>query len=400
MRIAYYSPLPPERTGIAEYSELLLPELGRRVEIAVVARGNKDPRADTAVYHIGNNPEAHAWIVDALRRRSGVVVLHDFVLHHLVAGMTLGRGDWQGYLNAMEREEGLVGRLLAQALLEGRLPPLWETRPEDFPLAGEVLDRATGLIVHSRYVEERVRGAGYDGPLWRIPHPAWTPPEVEPERVGGAPLVGCFGNLNPSKRLPELLAAFSALRGRHPDARLLLVGGVSARYELPPLSDGVERIDYVDEPRLWALMRACDVHVSLRFPTMGETSGSAVRSLSLGKPLVVSDIGWFTELPGDVALKVPLDEREVDVLAGALELAAEHAPTLGAAARAYAERELDVARVAERYVEALETAAGGDAVADAVVREVAEAAAAVGIAPDDPQAAEIARRLAEAGIAP
>ena len=44
-------------------------------------------------------------------------------------------------------------------------------------------------------------------------------------------------------------------------------------------------------------MGACDVHVSLRSPTMGETSGTAIRALALGKPLVVSDVGWFAELP-------------------------------------------------------------------------------------------------------
>ena len=58
-------------------------------------------------------------------------------------------------------------------------------------------------------------------------------------------------------------------------------------------------------------MAACDACVSLRSPTMGETSGTAIRALSLGKPLVVSDVGWFSELPDDVALKVPVDEDEV-----------------------------------------------------------------------------------------
>jgi len=53
---------------------------------------------------------------------------------------------------------------------------------------------------------------------------------------------------------------------------------------------------------------------------MGETSGSVIRALSLGRPLVVSDLGWFSELPNDVALKVPVDEDEIPALATALEL--------------------------------------------------------------------------------
>ncbi len=173
MRVAYYSPLPPSRSGIADYSALLLPALAERIDVAVARPGRfrREPKADVRLYHVGNDAEAHGWIVDALRRRPGVVVLHDFVLHHLVVGLTFARGDAAGYLAAMEREAGLVGRLLAYAVLDNKLPPLWETRPEDFPLAGEVLDHATGLIVHSRYVEERAREAGLPRPDRADPAP-------------------------------------------------------------------------------------------------------------------------------------------------------------------------------------------------------------------------------------
>ncbi|MFN2469303.1 MAG: glycosyltransferase [Gaiellaceae bacterium] len=409
MKVAYHSPLPPSRSGIADYSALLLPALGRRVEIAIARPGRfrRTPRADVALYHVGNDPEAHGWIVEALERRPGVVVLHELVLHHLVSGLTLARGDAAGYLDALERGHGLVGRLLGYAVLDNRIPPLWETRPEDFPLAGRILERATGLIVHSRYVERGARTAGFEGRIWRIAHPAWPAPAVAPADVTGAPLFGCFGHLNASKRIPQLLRAFAALRRRRPEARLLLVGQTAPRFDLGrrlaqlELGDAVVREPYVDESRLWSLMAACDVCVSLRAPTMGETSGTAIRALSLGKPLVVSDVGWFSELPDAAALKVPVDEREPEALEGALELLAGSAETraaMAAAARAAAVREHDLERVAEAYVAALEEAAGGAAVAADVVRDVATAAAEVGIAADDPEASELGRRLSEAGL--
>ena len=72
---------------------------------------------------------------------AGVVVLHDFVIHHLVAGLTIGRKDGHGYLAAMERDAGIPGRLLAHGVLDGRVPPPWETSPAEFPLVGEVLAR-------------------------------------------------------------------------------------------------------------------------------------------------------------------------------------------------------------------------------------------------------------------
>jgi glycosyltransferase involved in cell wall biosynthesis len=218
--------------------------------------------------------------------------------------------------------------------------------------------------------------------------------------VAGEPLIGCFGFLNMNKRIPQLLEAFASFRRGRPGARLLLVGAAGERFDVGRrlerlgLSEGVELLDYVPEERMWSLMAACDVLVNLRYPTMGETSGSVIRALTLGKPLVVSDVGWFAELPDDAVLKVPVDEHEVEVIEAALGVGADHGPALGAAARAYIEREHDLDHVADAYVAALEVAAGGDAVDDAVLWRIAEAAADVGI--EDP--AELARAARESGI--
>ncbi len=414
MKVAYFSPMPPERTGIADYSALLVPALQQRIEVEVARRGSKRPPrgADLCVYHVGNNPEAHGWIVGSLRRTPGLVVLHDFVLHHLVAGLTIGRRDGHGYLDAMEREGGVVGRLLAHGVLDKRIPPLWESRPEDFPLSGEVLGTATALVVHSAYVRSRARHAGYERDVTVIPHPAFPVPVFPRASVTGDPLVGAFGNVNASKRVPQLLEAFAVLRRSRPGARLLLVGAVSPGFDLDRRlqrlgidGEGIVREGWVEEQRLWSLMAACDVHVNLRSPTMGETSGTAIRALSLGKPLVVSDAGWFGELPDGVALKVPVGEaaaaEEVPTLAAALKLLADRPDVriaMGRAALELAAREHDLGRVADLYVAAFERAAGGAAVDDAVLREVSEAAAGIGVAPGSPEAHEIARRLAEVDL--
>jgi glycosyltransferase involved in cell wall biosynthesis len=205
--------------------------------------------------------------------------------------------------------------------------------------------------------------------------------------------------------VPHLLEAFTRVRRRHPGARLLLVGAVSPGFDLVRRlqrlgldAEGVVREGRVDEGRLWSLMAACDACINLRAPTMGETSGTAIRALTLGKPLLVSDVGWFAELPADVALKAAPDEHEADTLEAGLELLASRPDvraSMGAAAATLARREHDLGRVADRYAAALELAAGGGAVADAVLREVSAAAATVGIEPDSPEATELARRLAE-----
>ena len=59
---------------------------------------------------------------------------------------------------------------------------------------------------------------------------------------------------------------------------------------------------------------ACDIVLNLRFPTVGESSGTLLRSLGLGKAVMVSDLGSFAEFPDDVCLKVPVGEGEEDLI--------------------------------------------------------------------------------------
>jgi glycosyltransferase involved in cell wall biosynthesis len=130
---------------------------------------------------------------------------------------------------------------------------------------------------------------------------------------------------------------------------------------------------------------------------MGETSGSVIRALSLSKPLVVSDVGWFAELPDEVALKIAPDEHEVEHLLAALQLLVRDEATrtaMGAAALALARGEHALDFVAERYTAALEEAAGGEVVRTAVLEDVAQAAADVGAT----DTAELAERLDEVGL--
>jgi glycosyltransferase involved in cell wall biosynthesis len=354
VRVAYYSPLPPSRSGIADYSALLLPALQERMDVVVARPGRfrRTPKADVHLYHVGNDPVEHGWIVEALERRPGVVVLHEFVLHHLVSGITLARGDLEGYCAALEREAGAEGRDLGLAVQQGRIEPLWETRPQEFPLAHGVLDAATGLIVHSRYVEGLARDAGYERPIRQVPLPAWPVPSIGAASIGGDPVIGCFGHVNESKRIPQLYSAFAQFRRRRPEARLLLVGSWSPRLPSMPPPPGVLLKDYVPESELWSLLASCDAVVSLRWPTMGETSAAAVRALSFGKPLIVSDVGAFRELPDEVAIKVPVGDGEIDALVEAMRRAAGNREMSEAASRVAA-TEHDLDRTADLYAEAL-----------------------------------------------
>jgi hypothetical protein len=135
---------------------------------------------------------------------------------------------------------------------------------------------------------------------------------------------------------------------------------------------------------------------------MGETSGMAIRALSLGKPLVVSDVGWFSELPDSVAAKVPVDDFEVETLTAVLELLmsdTELRMRMGGAASEYVRRKHDLGHTADLYMAALEEAVGGPAVRAAVLKELATAAHEVAIGMNDPEVAVIAARYRELDLA-
>ena len=362
--------MPPEASGIADYSALLLPALRRHVDVDgrearnEAAASRCRPLLFTISATIRMRTAGSSMRCGARRGSSSCTTSSSTTSSR---GSRSAAATATAYLDAMEREHGVVGRLLGHGVLDKRLPPLWEARPEEFPLAGEVLALATGLIVHSRYVDERARAAGFErpdresaasrrGPIRRSRRP----------RSRATPLFGAFGNVNASKRVPQLLEAFARVRAEHPGARLLLVGATSPGFDLERRlqrlgldGDGIVREGYVDEPRLWALMAACDVHVNLRSPTMGETSGTAIRgadarasrsssSTSAGSPSCRTS----------VALKVPVGDSEVDDLAAALRLLAERAGCPGGDGRAprgcSAGSEHDLERVAELQAAAFE----------------------------------------------
>src|SRR5262249_29524874 len=153
------------------------------------------------------------------------------------------------------------------------------------------------------------------------------------------------------------------------------------------LGDAVVSEGYVEDGRLWSLLAACDVVVSLRAPTMGETSAAALQALALGKPLIVSDLGWFSELPDGVVRHVPVGGPEIDVLADTLEeLTGDERLqcALGEAAVEYVHAQHDLEGVAEQYLAALEWAVGGDSVTNSFLAEIAQAAAEVEIGADSP----------------
>ena len=100
MRVAFFSPLPPTKSGIADYSAALLPSLEQLANVTVFsdsAAGFDPSKFDLCLYQIGNNPY-HTIAYETALKHPGVVVMHESNLHHLMTDLTIRRGDWDAYL--------------------------------------------------------------------------------------------------------------------------------------------------------------------------------------------------------------------------------------------------------------------------------------------------------------
>jgi glycosyltransferase involved in cell wall biosynthesis/SAM-dependent methyltransferase len=372
MRVAFFSPLPPAKSGIADYSAAVLEHLNKSIEVETFAAkpaAFDASRYDVCVYQLGNNPY-HGFVYEAALEHPGVVVMHEANLHHLIADLTINRNDWDGYVREVGRNHGPDAEEYAERYVRTR------QRAPDYSLAmlRSVLACSRGAIVHSDAVGAELRAQGFEGPIARILHGAWTAPADRmsyrarlglPERT---PLIGVFGFLKPYKRIAESLRAFRRLVRAVPDARMILVGEAHPDLPLPSLvtSMGLEQqvrhLDFVPMDDFNGYLGACDIVLNLRYPTVGESSGTLQRALGMGKAVIVSDVGSFRELPDDICLKVPVNATEEEHLFEYMNLLATRPVVrlaLGERARAWAEKECSWEVAAERYTAFLEAVVAG-----------------------------------------
>jgi len=347
LTINIWSPLPPSPSGIADYVAESLPALARHVELHVIADEPEAvspalrerfsvstpadaPNADLAVYHLGNSPP-HAYVYRAACARPGVVVLHDWSLHHLVLRETVERGEVSTYLREMRRAHGetgtFVGRQVARALGGELLPAL-------FPLNDRVLEGSLAVVGLTEHVRSRAARRLPGRPVLHLPHhlslPIDPPPSRDDARRGlglppGALLVTAPGLATSSKRLHLAVRAVARLRAAHPSLRLVVAGAAEASL---PLDDWVRAAGLGDAFVLTGRLSledferhlcAADVVLSLRFPTHGEISGALVRALGVGRPvLVTSGTPAAEEFPEGIVAPIDPGPREEEELVAVL----------------------------------------------------------------------------------
>src|SRR5947209_5911761 len=384
MRLAYFSPLAPQRSGIADYSEELLPHLSGGAEVTLFVDGfepasadvrarfpvrdyGRDPSAlrsladfDAVLYHVGNDHRYHAGVLEVMRSHPGVVVFHDFALQDYFLGLARARGDLRIYLDEVAACLGEGARREAgEALARGGTPSC-VARLVEFPLNRRVARAAEGIVVHSAWGRARLSAIAPGVPVAHIQMPVRPPAAKRHDDFveGGEVRVANFGLITPGKGIERALRALSRLNGSH-RFRYTLVGDPNPFFDVRELvrrhrmDERVEITGHVSMEDFERHIAETDIALNMRERTVGETSASLCRIMAAGVCAVVSDVGWYSELPGDCVVKVPLGPHTDALLAAYLERLIEDAGLrrrIGENARRYALAAHSVERSAADYL--------------------------------------------------
>lgn len=364
MTVGFFSPMPPARTGVAEYSAALYRALQAFGQVRL-----NDARADVCLYHIGNN-QLHRAIYERALQRPGVIVLHDAVLHHFLLG-TLNERE---YIREFVYNYGEWCAGLAARLWSGRARSAMDAAYFQRPMLRRVVERSKAVIVHNPAAARMVRDHAAGAVAFQIAHLYEPPPDPSAreviqlrEHLGIAPrtfLFGVFGHLRESKRLCAILRAFESLRRRGADIALLIAGEFASsdlrRVLAPQLRrERVIRTGHIPKPDFATYAAAVDACINLRYPRAGETSGIAIRLMAAAKPVLVTAGEETAEFPPAAVIPIDCGPGEEEMLAAVMLWLAENrrdARDIGEFAREHVLSHHRPEQVAALYWEALQSA--------------------------------------------
>jgi len=391
-KIAYVSPMPPQRSGIANYSKLLLPYLAQYCSIDVFTNGidskedvegienaysisalqGRNNQYDCIIYHLGNNSEFHKDIYDLAWRIPGIIVLHDYNLHPFLQQGYLMQGEKGIYKQALIEGYGEVGENHYRSVKAGTdEPDIWK-----FPMSHAIVKRSRATIVHHRWVKKQ-----YPEEFAVNVIPLFTAPvnikqeeqkaDTFKQKYGIKEqefIIGCYGFINQNKRPEIIVKAISQLRDKGYPVRLIFAGepspdvaNLTGVIEDLGLQNAVIMTGFLGEEEYHRALAVTDIVVNLRYPSMGEASMTLAESLARGKPTIVSAINQYLEFPDRVCWKLDIGDNEIELLVAYLETLLRNSEVrgcLGRNGRKFASNVIDVYSVAWHYFSVIKSVLG------------------------------------------
>jgi glycosyltransferase involved in cell wall biosynthesis len=386
-RLAFLSPLPPDKSGIADYSADLIAGLIGDYDIDVIAQSAvTDPwilancrirsinwfeqhgdSFDRIIYHFGNS-SFHEHMFGLLARFPGVVVLHDFFLSGIVNHIDHNGMAPNALVQALYDSHGYAALIAQQR--EGRLASIW-----GYPCNHQVLNDAAGVIVHSRYAQQLAQSwygpdAGKDWVVMPFPRASGLPDRQGARKrlgIGDDAFLTCtFGLLGPTKLNDKLLEAWlQTPMAQDPRCQLVFVGQNEPSGYGQALAQAIAQSGCADRIKITGFasrelyldyLSATDSAVQLRGKSRGETSAAIMDCLAYGVPTVINANGSAAELPDTALLKIE-DDFTQPMLSDALTMLYKEpgkARDYSGQARNYLATQHHPYRVGRKYRDAIE----------------------------------------------
>ena len=342
MKLAWFSPLLPEHSDIANYTERLREDLQRSFDVRFLTEkpggflepssgtfyhAGLGPRpydllvslnaADLPVYNLGNNPTyfSRTWFLNQFK--PGIVILHDVKLHHFFEGIYRGQlRDEKCYLDLMEKYHGGVGREAGGAFCRSLVSI--SDMAEHFPMTAWAVRNALAVVVHTAYAREAVRRAT-NLPVFTIPLPYRSQADPKKENTARFSRDHCarlviFGYLHTNRRVIEFLHALATMPEGdcfevHVLGTIFHEREVRAAVGLLGLREQVTFYGHVPDEMLENTLAGADMAINLRYPTMGEASGSQLRIWDHALPSLVSASDGLRRPPAGYGLLCPARTR-------------------------------------------------------------------------------------------
>lgn len=381
-RIAYFEPV----RGLNVYGRELLPHLAQLDEIDVYTDadissldemivkafsprpfetfGSNAHRYDHVVFQLRNNP-FHVPVYDSLLTHGGVAVMHEVELSGIIGAKTLSQGRRLAFLKEVLLNEDLA--LFAQSAI--RLLLRRSLQGLCYEMNRQAVRHSRGVIVHNQDARQWL-GRRYPSLPVQVVNrgvPPAQPFDVEETKRrlglnGRFPIVASFGVIHARKRIAQALEAFAGIVTELPRATYVLVGRL-LQFDLDSL---VPRLGLeghvlapgrVDDETFNRYLAVTDIGVNLRYPFEGETSSTALRIMSYGKSVLVTNAGSLAELPDSCTIKVdPGPDEVAQIRSALLELSHRDAlrQKIGNTALAYVRQHHTWERATQTYHQFLE----------------------------------------------
>lgn len=353
-RLAVLSPLPPSRSGIADYNSQFLPFLAQYFEIDLYVDGYSvvDEQLvsifrifdvqdfervatcyDLILYEIGNS-EFHAHMLPLLERFPGVVNLHDAYLSGLFGYLDFNLGDAGSYVHAMLDAHGPNARNYFAPVKRCADPNGGSM--VDLPCTKTVLDRALGVISHSPFNLEIARKyypQGWQAPYRIIPQMVPLQPQAtKKERQAIKEELGfkfddfvltTFGHITWTKWGDRLLDAFLDSR-LSDDAKVHLVfagqlaedefgGRLEKAIKKSGMNKRIRITGYLSDEDYINYLQVSDLALQLRTKSRGGTPKGVLDCLAHGLPVIVNNDASYTDYPGDVVIKLEAEPETISI---------------------------------------------------------------------------------------